>query len=73
MEENNLFVSSRGILKSCDYYSLTPYSSIKQLHNYLPLEKVKAIKNPSIYICSSAILHFINSMLPSIDFSFILV
>ena len=74
MEENsNKYVSSRGILKSCDYYSLTPYSSIKQLHNYLPLEKVKAIKNPSIYICSSAILHFINSMLPSIDFSFILV
>lgn len=74
MEENsNKYVSSRGILKSCDYYSLTPYSSIKHLHNYLPLEKVKAIKNPSIYICSSAILHFINSMLPSIDFSFILV
>ena len=72
-EHNNIHVSSRGILKSCDYYSLTPYSSIKQLHNYLPLEKVKAIKNPSIYICSSAILHFINSMLPSIDFSFILV
>ena len=72
-ENNNTFVSSRGILKSCDYYSLTPYSSIKQLHNYLPLEKVKAIKNPSIYICSSAILHFINIMLPLIDFSFILV
>ena len=65
MEENNLFVSSRGILKSCDYYSLTPYSSIKQLINYLPLEKVKAIKNPSIYICSSAILHFINSIFSS--------
>jgi len=73
MEENNTFVSSRGLLKSCDYYSLTPYSSIKQLHNYLPLEKAKAIKNPSIYICSSAILHFINSMMPLIDFSFILV
>jgi hypothetical protein len=73
MEENNTFVSSRGILKSCDYYSLTPYSSIKQLYNYLPLEKAKAIKNPTIYVCSSAILHFINTMLPLIDFSFILV
>ena len=72
-ENNNIFVSSRGILKSCDYYSLTPYSSIKQLHNYLPLENIKTIKNPSIYICSSAILHFINTMLPLIDFSFILV
>jgi hypothetical protein len=73
MEENNIFVSSRGILKSCNYYSLTPYSSIKQLLNYLPLENIKTIKNPSIYICSSAILHFINTMLPLIDFSFILV
>ena len=27
-ENNNNFVSSRGILKSCDYYSLTPYSCI---------------------------------------------
>jgi hypothetical protein len=70
MEENNIFVSSRGILKSCNYYSLTPYSSIKQLYNYLPLENIKTIKNPSIYICSSAILHFINTMLPLIDFSF---
>ena len=73
MEENNTFVSSRGLLKSCDYYSLTPYSSIKQLLNYLSLENIKTIKNPSIYICSSAILHFINTMLPLIDFSFILV
>jgi len=73
MEENNIFVSSRGILKSCDYYSLTPYSSIKQLYNYLPLEEIKNIENPSIYICSSAILHFINTMLPLINFSFILV
>ena len=72
-EHNNIHVSSRGILKSCDYYSLTPHSSIKQLYNYLSLEKIKTVKNPSIYICSSAILHFINSMLPSIDFSFILV
>ena len=72
-ENNNNFVSSRGILKSCDYYSLTPYSSIKQLLNYLPLENIKTIKNPSIYICSSAILHFISNMLPLIDFSFILV
>ena len=72
-ENNNIFVSSRGILKSCDYYSLTPYSSIKQLHNYLMLENIKTIKNPSIYICSSAILDFINNMMPLIDFSFILV
>ena len=75
-ENNNTYVSSRGILKSCDYYSLTPRSSIRQLINYLPFEKIKNEENqkiPSIYICSSAIPDFINRMLPSIDFSFVLV
>ena len=72
-ENNNIYVSSRGLLKSCDYFSYTPYSSIRQLYNYPQLEKIKNIKNPSIYICSSAIYHFITVMLPLIDFSFILV
>ena len=53
--------------------TFTPHSSIRQLINYPQLEKIKNIKNPSIYICSSAIPHFINAMLPLIDFSFILV
>jgi hypothetical protein len=72
-ENNNIYVSSRGILKSCDFFSLTPHSSISQLHNYPLLEKIKNIKNPSIYVCSSSIPHFINVMLPLLDFSFILV
>jgi len=72
-ENNNIYVSSRGLLKSCEYFSLTPHSSVKQLINYENLNKIKNIKNPSIYICSSAIPHFINAMLPLIDFSFILV
>ena len=28
------YVSSRGILKSCDIFSSTPISGIRQLHNY---------------------------------------
>lgn len=72
-ENNNIYVSSRGLLKSCNYFSLAPHSSIKQLYNYPSLEKIKNIKNPSIYICNSAIPHFINVMLPLIDFSFTLV
>ena len=72
-ENNNIYVSSRGLVKSCDYFSLTPHSSIRQLYNYPQLDKIKNIKNPSIYICSSAIPHFTNVMLPLIDFSFILV
>jgi hypothetical protein len=73
MEENNNYVSSRGILKSCNYYSTTPRSGIRQLINYPELNKIKNIKNPSIYICSNAILHFIKVLLPLINFSFILV
>lgn len=72
-EKDNYYVSSRGLLKSCDYFSLTPQSSITQLINYPQLEKIRNIKNPSIYVCSSAIPHFINIMLPLIDFEFILV
>ena len=72
-ENNNIYVSSRGLLKSCDYFSLRPHSSIRQLYNYPNFNKLKNIKNPSIYICSSAIYHFITAMLPLIDFSFILV
>ena len=72
-ENNNIYISSRGLLKSCDYFSLTPISSIRQLYNYPQLKTIKNIKNPSIYICTSAIAHFINVMLPQIDFSFILV
>ena len=43
-EHNNIYVSSRGLLKSCDYYSITPKSSIKQLINYPPLEKITNLK-----------------------------
>ena len=75
-ENNNIYVSSRGLLKSCDYYSYTLISSHTPLVNFPTLEtkkNVKNIKNPSIYICSSAILNFINELLPLIDYSFILV
>ena len=73
MEEKNIFVSSRGILKSCDYYSYTPVSSVKQLINYPNLETIKHITNPSIYICTSSLINFMKEVLPLIDFPFILV
>ncbi len=56
MNENDCtFVSSRGILKSCDIYSSTPISSIKQLINY---DFSKIQDGSVIYVCSSAIRHF---------------
>jgi len=72
-ESNNYFVSSRGLLKSCDYISQTPHSSIRQLINYQHPSIIKNMKNPIIYICSSAIQNFIQVLLPIIDFKFILV
>jgi hypothetical protein len=77
-ESKNVFVSSRGLLKSCDYYSTTPISSIKIMYNYPDFNNFKKnLKNtkniPSIYVCGIAIPHFIYTLLPSIDFKFILV
>jgi hypothetical protein len=72
-ESNNIYVSSRGILKSCNYYSSTPRSSVKDLINYPDINNINNIENPVIYICSSAIPQFITNMLSSITKPFILV
>ena len=52
----NIYVSSRGILKSCDYYSYNPVSSINKIYNYPPISAIKNIPNPSIYVCGNAIM-----------------
>ena len=72
MENDNYYVGSRGILKSCDYHSTNPISSIRRMAFYPELKKIKQIKNPVIYVCNSALNHF-NTIMPYIDFSFILV
>jgi len=69
-EENNEYISSRGILKSCEIFSETPVSSINKLINY----KFKHLKNGcTIYICGSALLDFINNYIDKINYNFILV
>lgn len=72
-EEHNKYVSSRGILKSCDYHSLSPQSSIRQFINYPPLNDIKDVPSPSIYVCNSAIPNFIFKTLHKINFDFVLV
>lgn len=72
-ESENLFVSSRGILKSCDYFSSTPISSVNRLFNYPSPMVLKQTKVPTIYVCSRAIIDFVQTVLPTIDFPFILV
>lgn len=51
------YVSSYGILKSTQLHSATPISSIPELYNY-DFSKLKP--KSSIYICNSAIPHFVN-------------
>jgi len=72
-EKDNKYVSSRGILKSSDYHSTYPQSGVRKFINYPPLNTIKDIKIPSIYVCSSAIPDFIENVLSNIDFDFVLV
>lgn len=70
MNENDcIFISSRGILKSCDIHSLTPFSSAEQLYNY-DFSKLK--ENCTIYVCNKAIPAFTN-IIDKINNRFILV
>ena len=65
------YVSSRGLLKSCDVFSCTPMSSIPQLINYE--KNMRQQKDGSvIYVCNTAIPEFI-SLLPNINYRFVLV
>lgn len=68
----NYYVGSRGILNSCDYHSTNPISSIRRMVFYPELKTIKTMKNPTIYVCNSALNHF-NTIVPYIDFSFVLV
>jgi len=63
-------VSSRGIMKSCNIYSSTPYSSIRQVIGY---DFSKIQQGDTVYICGSAIPHFISTEFTKITVPFILV
>jgi hypothetical protein len=69
-ENNCEFISSRGILKWCDIKSSTPKSSIRQLINY----DFSSLKSGSIiYVCGTAVPHFITTIAPQISCRYILV
>ena len=70
-EKDCYYVSSRGILNSCDIYSYTPISSINQLINYNKTLTSQDYR-PIIYVCNSAIRSFLNNI-SDIKFKFILV
>ncbi len=72
-ESNNVFVSSRGILKSCDWFSLNPQSSVQKMLNYPHLTAAEPNQIRTFYICSSTIPYFISHILPNLKKPFILV
>jgi hypothetical protein len=75
MENNCYFVSSRGILKSCDIYSSKPTSSCNNDKTYLikMINNNKMFDDMSIYICSDLLKYFVNNILPKIKNTFVLV
>lgn len=64
------YVSSRGLLKSCDVRSATPWSSIRHLVNY-DFSQLK--EGGALYICNSAIPYFFENVFPRIGVAFRLV
>ena len=72
-EANCKYVCSRGLLKSCDYYSRTIQSSARYAIDYPNLDEIRNKKNPSIYVCNTVLPDFINKILNNIDFPFVLV
>ena len=72
-ESHNTFVSSRGILKSCDWFSLNPQSSVQKMINYPPLQAAAPNQIRTFYICSSTIPYFVSHILPNLRKPFILV
>lgn len=75
MENECYFVSSRGLLKSCDFYSKNPKSSCKNDNSYLldMLISNKMTNGMTIYVCSDLLNYFVDEILPKIQHSFILL
>jgi hypothetical protein len=69
-ESKQIFVSSRGILKSCLIHSTTPISSIPVLHGY-DLRPFK--QYATFYVCTKALPDFINRLWMNIPCPIILV
>jgi hypothetical protein len=73
MEDECYFVSSRGILKSCNIHSLNPVSSCDGDCDYLLKSIGKMKDGMSIYVCSNLLSFFVNYILPKINTEFSLV
>lgn len=74
-ENKCIFVSSRGLLKSCDVYSINTKSSCNNDYSYLinMINMNKMFDGISIYVCSDLLQYFVKQILPKINKNFILV
>jgi hypothetical protein len=74
-EERCFFVSSRGLLKSCDIRSYDPKSSTTKDYQYLfdMFTTKRMHDNMSIYVCNTMMFYFIRFILPRIKHKFVLV
>lgn len=75
MENHNIFISSRGILKSCNFHSQNPYSSCNGDIGYLNemINSSRMFDGMSIYVCSDLLRFFVSQILPKIKHKFNLV
>lgn len=75
MENDCVFVNSRGILKSCTFHSTNPKSSCPNDMKYLRdmLTNGKMRNGMSIYVCSDLLKWFVQNVLPHIKHTFVLV
>ena len=69
-EAHCTYVSSRGLMKSCDVYPPNPTSSTRMCYNYA-WETLSP--GAIVYVISSAIPHFRSTGLPRINVPFVLV
>jgi hypothetical protein len=73
MENLCYFVNSRGILKSCDFYSKNPKSSCNNDTSYLLEMTNHMFHGMSVYVCSDLLKFFVNHILHKINKKFVLV
>lgn len=75
MENNCVFVNSRGLLKSCTFHSSNPKSSCSNDTAYLTqmLKDDRMHNGMSIYVCSDLLRWFVSNVLPHIKHGFVLV
>ncbi len=58
-----MYYSSRGLLKSCDIFSSQPVSSTQFVTGY---KFANCKKGQSVYVCTSALRHFAETVLPNL-------